>query len=274
MINLSSCQRTILLACAATIALAGCREEKRTQDRAPLQVVGRSAPEATAAKATKAPSSAPAAHETRPGASMPAAHPPMPGRGGSGAGGGNAALPPGHPPIGDQTGGPGMGQQAGGTALKAKGPGSVAELERVQKAFSSPKDKERFAKAFTLVFARDRSARDPRAAKQILKDLLQAHPKVAALYRVLGYAHVDDGFDAEKAIQMYKTAVELDPEYGEAHYALAFMFGMKDPSKGKAHFRKAMELGVPDGRSIGHRFYPAEDAPAKEAPAKEAPPHP
>ncbi len=61
---------------------------------------------------------------------------------------------------------------------------------------------------------------------------------------------------------MYQKAIALDAEYGEAHCALAFMYGMKDPAKGKLHFRKAMELGVPDGRGIGHRFYPDESAPA------------
>ena len=56
-------------------------------------------------------------------------------------------------------------------------------------------------------------------------------------------------------------AIELKPDYGEAHYALSFMCAM-DPSnqanmaKGAEHFKRAMELGVEDERNLGQRFYP------------------
>jgi Tfp pilus assembly protein PilF len=58
------------------------------------------------------------------------------------------------------------------------------------------------------------------------------------------------------ATQHYEKAVELDPDYGEAHYALSFMLTQFDVERGRKHFKKAMELGIPDERNLGPRFYP------------------
>ena len=155
-----------------------------------------------------------------------------------------------------------------GDVLKAKGVGSRAELERVQTTLPDGAERERFVQAFNQVFARDRSQRNPRAAKQILEELRAAHPNVAAIYRVLGYAHVDDGFQVKEAMAAYAKAIELAPDYGEVHYALAFMYGMMDREKGAPHYRKAVDLGVFDERGIGARFYPAEVQKKAEPPTK------
>jgi TPR repeat protein len=63
------------------------------------------------------------------------------------------------------------------------------------------------------------------------------------------------GFNVDGALADYKKAVELKPDYGEAHYALAFMYAMGDREKGVEHFKKAMALGVPDERNLGEKFY-------------------
>jgi len=60
----------------------------------------------------------------------------------------------------------------------------------------------------------------------------------------------------EEGIQM---AIELKPDYGEAHYALAFMYAMNDLDVGRQHFRRAMELGIEDEHALGGQFYGGDD---------------
>jgi Tfp pilus assembly protein PilF len=58
------------------------------------------------------------------------------------------------------------------------------------------------------------------------------------------------------SIGEYEKAVELDPSYGEAHYAIAFMCAATgERQKGVDHYRKAIALGIADERNIGQRFY-------------------
>jgi len=191
-------------------------------------------------------------------------------------------LPPGHPPIGGAATGlmsdftkvhapPGVvapyaGPHAGkarpsaasqsGPALKATGSGSQAELERCLKSFDAEGDQTIFRNAFTSVFHNNRGQRNPGAAEVSLTKLAEKHPTNAAIYRVLGYAAVDNGFQMARAMRYYLKAVELSPDYAEVHYALAFMYAMGDRAKGAQHFKKAMELGIKDERGIGPRFYP------------------
>jgi Tfp pilus assembly protein PilF len=82
------------------------------------------------------------------------------------------------------------------------------------------------------------------------------NPGFAPGYRVLGYAYLNTGKQSQ-ALNAYRKAVDIDPNYGEAHYALAFMYAMGDLAAGTEHFRKAMDLGIPDERDLGSRFYPA-----------------
>jgi hypothetical protein len=63
----------------------------------------------------------------------------------------------------------------------------------------------------------------------------------------------------EGATEWYRKAVALDPDYGEAHYALSFMLTQFDMAEGRTHFERAMALGVPDERDLGGKFYPPMD---------------
>jgi len=144
----------------------------------------------------------------------------------------------------------------GGPALKATGSGSQAELERCLKSFDAEDDQATFRTAFTSVFHSNRSQRNPGAAEMSLTKLAEKHPTNAAIYRVLGYAAVDNGFQMARAMRYYLKAIELSPDYAEVHYALAFMYAMGDRVKGAQHFKRAIELGMKDERGIGPRFYP------------------
>jgi tetratricopeptide (TPR) repeat protein len=64
------------------------------------------------------------------------------------------------------------------------------------------------------------------------------------------------GFNHEAAMANYQKAIELKPDYGEAHYALAFMYAMSDLEKGREHLKRALELGVADERNLVDNFYP------------------
>jgi hypothetical protein len=201
----------------------------------------------------------PAPSAPKPAEPPPAAHPsaPPPRR----------DLPPGHPPLTPPAGEPprpaGPMAQAvpaeSGVArpLPLEGSGSVAELRA---RLAKVKDTSKHATledAFRRVFTVTRPERDIAGAESLLTPLASdADPAVAALAeRTLGYVRVSAGFDAEGAKARYARAIELDPEYGEAHYAMAFMYAMGDREKGKVHFEKAMSLGVPDTRGLRGQFF-------------------
>lgn len=214
-----------------------------------------------------------------PAPSMPPAPAPVPS---------NAQLPPGHPPVGGVPAGhppvpstpaghPPMGPvgqmgPAGGQAGKMgdsaaeqgvemplilEGSGSLAELKsrlaKVADATLHPQFEEAFRKVFTV----NRQSRDNARASAILEPLAASTDKaVAALAeRTLGYVRINSGFDSEGAKVRYLKAIEHDPEYGEAHYALAFTLAISDLGKGKEHFDRAMALGVPDTRGLRAQFY-------------------
>jgi|GEM_PF-551648 len=184
-----------------------------------------------------------------------------------------ADLPPGHPPIAQAPpnapmpaapGGPMTATVAAETGverpLPLEGSGSIAELRaRLAKIKDSTKHaplEDAFRKTFTI----DRANRDNPGAEAILMPLAKdPDPAVAALAeRAWGLVRVNSGFDQEGAKAHYARAIELDPEYGEAHYAMAFMLAMGDRAQGKVHFDKAMALGVPDNRGLREQFYGAQ----------------
>lgn len=194
----------------------------------------------------------------------------------------NAQLPPGHPPIGGggggaapmggAMGGPHAGMAGGKAAgnmgdstaeqgvelpLVLEGSGSLTELKtrlaKISDATLHPALEEGFRKVFTV----QRQARDNARATALLEPLATNTDKAVAAFaeRILGYVRINSGFDAEGAKTRYMKALELDPEYGEAHYALAFTLAISDLGKGKEHFERAMALGVPDTRGLRAQFY-------------------
>ena len=147
--------------------------------------------------------------------------------------------------------------------LKQTGLGSGVELKRELAKLANPQQAAQFETAFRLTFTSDMQKRDYRQAQQILDTLLQAQPRFAPAYRTLAYAEFNmNPTDPSVSMQHYEKAVELDPNYGEAHYAIAFMCAATgEKEKGVGHYKRAMELGVVDERSIGTRFYADELTP-------------
>jgi tetratricopeptide (TPR) repeat protein len=171
------------------------------------------------------------------------------------------ALPEGHPPI-DSTNAAMLGA-AGPTdgnaiPLKVDGLSSAAEMERGKAMTQNADARALFESGFRKTFTSDQSKRDYQGAVQDLDKAISMDPKFAAAYRARGYAKFNLGFNVQDAMTDYLKAVELKPDYGEAHYALAFMYAMPgqgDIAKGEEHFKRAMELGVPDERGLKERFY-------------------
>ncbi len=173
-------------------------------------------------------------------------------------------LPEGHPPLNGQ-GGPmaqsqGMLGSEGPTddnplPLKLSGLNSVEELKSGMAATRNEQAAKLFEDGFRKTFTADNSKRDYAGAAADLKQAIALDPKYAQAYRALGYAEFNMGFNVDGAMADYQKAIELDPNYGEAQYAIAFMYAMTDREKGADHFKKAMELGVPDERHLGERFY-------------------
>lgn len=163
----------------------------------------------------------------------------------------SGTLPEGHPPM------PGAGGAPGELMLKPQGIGSQVELDHCLAKLEDPALKARFEEGFRACFTSMQTARDYALAAAAANEILEKVPNFAPAYRVLAYARLNTGFDMHGATEMYEKAVEADPEYGEAHYGLAFMLTQIDPEKGRVHFEKAMALGVPDERDLRTQFYPS-----------------
>jgi hypothetical protein len=210
-------------------------------------------------------------------AQLPPGHPPIAGPGGGasmgGPGMGGAAMAMAAPADGAA----GMAEAAGmggadlaaprghGTAsqgvesdqelpLPLEGAGGVAELTKRLAVVADPALRAKVASAFRKTFTLARAKRDPQGAAALLAGL-DAGAVGATAQRILGYVAVSNGFDVPAAMGHYNQAVALDPNYGEAHYALAFMHVMSDLAAGRVHFDKARALGVPDTNRLGEQYY-------------------
>ena len=169
------------------------------------------------------------------------------------------ALPPGHPPM-TQDGGaapaePAVAAADNVLAFMLEGQNGVKELAAGRARAGSPELADRFEEGYRLTFTEARAKRDYAAAAAILDEVVAAAPDFPHAYRALGYARFNLGFDVDAAMENYTKAVALDDQYGEAHYALAFLYVPSDLKNGEGHFRIAMDLGVPDERQLGERFY-------------------
>lgn len=140
--------------------------------------------------------------------------------------------------------------------LKLTGIGSKAELDRELTRISDPAIQSEFERGFRGSFVTDRSKRRYDTALAAMEKVLQAMPEFPPAYRVIANARLNTSFDMPGATEMYEKAVAADPEYGEAHYALAFMLTQTDIERGRVHFERAMELGVPDERNLRSNWYP------------------
>jgi tetratricopeptide (TPR) repeat protein len=139
--------------------------------------------------------------------------------------------------------------------LKLEGIGSKAELDRALAKIADPELAASFELAFRKCFVTERRLRRYDEAMGAMATFTAAMPGFAPAYRVMAYARFNLSFDMPGATELYQKAVDADPNYGEAHYALAFMLTQSDLERGRRHFERAMELGVPDERSLREQFY-------------------
>ncbi len=191
-----------------------------------------------------------------------ALHASFAGGGAHGAAPSNAAgaLPPGHPPLPSAQAPPAAPpvEAQGDLPLPLEGAGSAAELRRRAPRLQALPEAARrdLERAFRLAFTARRELRDYAEAARLATPLLedaQAGPMAA---RVLGAVALNTGFDAPAATAHYRRAVERDPEYGEAHYALAFMLSMTpaEADAARRHFAEAARLGVEDTAGLEGRL--------------------
>lgn len=178
----------------------------------------------------------------------------------------NAPLPPGHPPLDTAPPGNDRPSSVAGPAvpselnaelpLPLEGSGGLSELKARQgtlpEALRAP-----FEEAFRLVFTLERQKRDAARAGTLVATLLASPDPMAQAvgHRVAGYLAINRNFDSVTALAEYRAALNADPDYGEAHYALAFTLAISDLTAGKAHFDKATALGVADTRNLRGQFY-------------------
>lgn len=139
--------------------------------------------------------------------------------------------------------------------LKLTGLNSAAELKAGMEATQNEEARTFYEAGFRKTFTADAAKRDYAGAVRDLEHAISLDGHYAEAYRALGYAKFNQGFNVDGAMGDYLKAVELKPSYGEAHYALAFMYAMGDREKGAVHFNKAMELGIPDERDLKTKFY-------------------
>jgi hypothetical protein len=150
--------------------------------------------------------------------------------------------------------------------LVMKGPRSVAELNDRLAKEADESVRKRLAKAFRLTFttAGDRQKRrtDALAAGQLLTGL-DTGSAGATAQRIMAYVAIRGGLGFKKSQGHYAKSVELDPNYGAAHYGLAFSLlfppvTAETRARGRQHFDRAMALGVEDSNKIRRHFYPSK----------------
>ena len=164
-----------------------------------------------------------------------------------------AQAPPVEAPF-MQGGATGPSEEGQALPLKLAGMNSLEEMRRALAKLPDQPSRDLFERAYRLTFTSDASGRNYAEAESGFRQVLQKNPKSAESYRGLGYALFNEG-QGDSALENYLKAIEIDPDYGEAHYAVAFLYAIGDTSKGRQHFQKAMQLGIPDERKLGERFY-------------------
>ena len=229
--------RTVVFMAAAAVACAACGKSGEQQQGAMKKVETKAEglPAASQAPVRESPqAAAPSPH----GAGMPMdeAHRGLAGQAGDTEGHGAVAEP----------------AETDGNALPLRkgGLGSAEELARALARVQGDEAKRDFESAFRLTFTADKSRRDPGRAADLLDGLLKNQPGLAEAYRCLAYAALSRDFNVAKAAEHYQKAIELRPDYGEVHYALAFLYSGSDRAKGTEHLRKALELKVPDEQGL------------------------
>lgn len=154
--------------------------------------------------------------------------------------------------------------------LKPTGLGSKKTMDHELAGLSDARLKKLYETAFRLTFTTNRGKRDFRQARMLYEVVLKAVPKYAPAYRGIGYCVFSMTMNFAASNGWYLKAIALDPNHGESHYAIAFIYGAeimaakgkndlatarKKFDEGKAHLEKALKAGVPDERGLMGRFF-------------------
>lgn len=146
-------------------------------------------------------------------------------------------------------------EQGAAVPLKLTGIGSKEELDHALAKIEDVEARAAFEQAFRFCFSNDKGQRRFQEAVPLLENVIAKFPDFAPAYRTLAYAHFNLSFNMPKANELYEKAIAVDPNYGEAHYALSFMLTQSDMTRARQHFDKAMALGVPDERNLKEQFF-------------------
>ena len=138
------------------------------------------------------------------------------------------------------------------------GPRSVKELNERLALEKDPTLKEKLEKAFRLTFSTKKNRQTAMEAASVLAGIEKGSSGATA-YRILAYVSILTGGGFKRSQEQYAKAVELDPNYGAAHYGLAFSLLWSPTPEikalGRKHFDTAMKLGVEDTNNLRGRFY-------------------
>ena len=187
-------------------------------------------------------------------------------------------LPAGHPPLAGhqhqapptKPASPGMVPRGGATEqgverpLPLNGPGSAAELagriKRIPQGTQRDEALRDLEDLYRLSFTVDRGKRDHARARTLAAKLARSPATAAAAERVRGFLAVSTNFDTKTARVHYEKAIALEPTFGEAHYALAFLCALNDREAGAKHYQSAAAAGVEDTMSLD-RLYAGNPTP-------------
>jgi len=150
--------------------------------------------------------------------------------------------------------------------LPLKGPGSAAELAgRIKLIPDGPgaeETRKEIEELYRLSFTIDRKKRDHARAATLASKLASNPLTTAAAERVRGFLAVSTNFDTKTARVHYEKAISIEPTFGEAHYALAFLCALNDRESGAKHYKSAADAGVEDTMSLD-RLYGANSTAGK-----------
>jgi tetratricopeptide (TPR) repeat protein len=122
-------------------------------------------------------------------------------------------------------------------------PGAVRSSDFLYAGLIGQSHSENSAAASQFAKARQAyEARDFGQAKSLLKQVLQADPKLAVAYLLLGRAEVKSG-EISEAIQHYQQALKLQPKSFQGHYYLALAYlRQKNLELGRRELQEAVAL--------------------------------
>lgn len=137
--------------------------------------------------------------------------------------------------------------------LPADGMNGEGVLKEDLERLADPEVRQDYERAFRLSFTEVRARRNHAEAIRLLDRIVEKVPGFAPAYRSMAYAYWSTGNPA-KALELYRKAVEVDPDYGVGHHALSLFYqfpGFEDQEKAAFHLKRAADLGVKVDQAMG-----------------------